>query len=79
MPYAEFKTYNLRKNPKIKPALAISEGVFNDLGITISVQKHGSNDRFLTDVIIHQKTTYLRNSIVIKSEDGELKMLIFQM
>ena len=32
VPYAEFKTYNLRKNlAKIKPALAISEGCFNDL------------------------------------------------
>ena len=36
-------------------------------------KKHGPNDRFLTDVIIHQKTTDLRNSIVVKSEDGELK------
>ena len=76
VPYAEFKTYNLRKNlAKIKPALAISEGVFNDLGNSnIKVQKkYGPNDRFLTDVIIHQKTTDLRNSIVVKSEDGELK------
>ena len=76
VPYAEFKTYNLRKNlAKIKPALAISEGVFNDLGKSnIKVQKkYGPNDRFLTDVIIHQKTTDLRNSIVVKSEDGELK------
>ena len=36
-------------------------------------KKYGPNDRFLTDVIIHQKTTDLRNSIVVKSEDGELK------
>ena len=76
VPYAEFKTYNLRKNlAKIKPALAISEGVFNDLGKSnIKVQeKYGPNDRFLTDVIIHQKTADLRNSIVVKSEEGELK------
>ena len=76
VPYAEFKTYNLRKNlAKIKPALAISEGVFNDLGkINIKVEKkYGPNDRFLTDVIIHQKTADLRNTIVVKSEDGELK------
>ena len=76
VPYAEFKTYNLRKNlAKIKPALAISEGVFNDLGKSnIKVEdKYGPNDRFLTDVIIHQKTTDLRNSIVVKSEEGELK------
>ena len=76
VPYAEFKTYNLRKNlAKIKPALAISEGVFNDLGkINIKVEeKYGRNDRFMTDVIIHQKTADLRNTIVVKSEDGELK------
>ena len=76
VPYAEFKTYNLRKNlAKIKPALAISEGVFNDLGESnIKVEeKYGPNDRFLTDVIIHQKTADMRNSIVVKSEDGELK------
>ena len=76
VPYAEFKTYNLRKNlAKIKPALAISEGVFNDLGESnIKVQdKYGSNDRFLTDVIIHQKQPDLKNTVVVKSEKGELK------
>ena len=76
VPYAEFKTYNLRKNlAKIKPALAISEGVFNDLGESnIKVQdKYGSNDRFLTDVIIHQKQPDLKNTVVVKSEEGELK------
>ena len=58
VPYAEFKTYNLRKNlAKIKPALAISEGVFNDLGgsnIKV-VEKYGPDDRYLKDVIIHEK------------------------
>ena len=76
VPYAEFKTYNLRKNlAKIKPALAISEGVFNDLGESnIKVQdKYGLNDRFLTDVIIHQKQPDLKNTVVVKSEEGELK------
>ena len=76
VPYSEFKTYNLRKNlAKIKPALAISEGVFNDLGESnIKVQdKYGPNDRFLTDVIIHQKQPDLKNTTVVKSEKGELK------
>ena len=76
VPYAEFKTYNLRKNlAKIKPALAISEGVFNDLGENnIKVQdKYGPNDRFLSDVIIHQKQPDLKNTVVVKSIDGELK------
>ena len=32
IPYAEFKSYNLRKNlAKLKPALAITEGIFNEL------------------------------------------------
>jgi lipopolysaccharide export system permease protein len=76
VPFSEFKTYNLRKNlAKIKPALAISEGVFNDLGKSnIKVQdKHGSNDRYLTDVIIHQKQPDLKNTVVVKSKEGELK------
>ena len=34
IPYAEFKSYNLRKNlAKAKPTLAITEGVFNNVGI----------------------------------------------
>ena len=76
VPFSEFKTYNLRKNlAKIKPALAISEGVFNDLGESnIKVQdKYGSNDRYLTDVIIHQKQPDLKNTVVVKSKEGELK------
>jgi len=76
VPFAEFKTYNLRKNlSKIKPALAISEGVFNDLGESnIKVQdKYGSNDRFLKDVIIHQKQPDLKNTVVVKADEGELK------
>ena len=34
IPYSEFKSYNLRKNlAKVKPSLAITEGIFNDLGL----------------------------------------------
>ena len=79
VPYAEFKTYNLRKNlAKIKPALAISEG-FLTMRDNIKVQdKYGPNDRF-DDVIIHQKQPDLKNTTVVKSEEGELKTLIFQM
>jgi lipopolysaccharide export system permease protein len=76
VPYAEFKTYNLRKNlAKIKPALAISEGVFNDLGgsnIKV-VEKYGPDDRYLKDVIIHEKQADLKNTVVVKSKEGELK------
>ena len=76
IPYGELKSYNLRKNiAKLKPALAIREGVFNDLGqMTIKVmKKHGDNDQLLEDIIIHEKTKDNKNRIVIKSESGELK------
>ena len=76
IPLAEFKTYNLRKNlSKMRPALAITEGVFNDLGESnIKVKrKYGENDRLLEDVIIHEKSPNQINNIVIKAKRGELK------
>lgn len=76
IPLAEFKTYNLRKNlAKMKPALAISEGMFNDMGAsTIKVSnKYGPDDRLLEDVIIHEKSKSEKNNIVIRAESGELK------
>lgn len=76
IPYGELKSYNLRKNlAKLKPALAIREGIFNDLGsISIKVEdKYGAEDRYLTDVIIHEKTPDQKNNIVIKAASGELK------
>ncbi len=76
IPWSEFKQYNLRKNlAKKKPALAIGEGVFNDIGnINIKVdRKHGDNDQLLDKVIIHQKSKDQRNRIVMKSKSGELK------
>ncbi|NAS30034.1 LptF/LptG family permease [Flavobacteriaceae bacterium R38] len=75
IPYAEFKSYNLRKNiAKLKPALAINEGVFNDINnINIKVdEKYGDNDKFLKNVIIHKKTKNGENRTVIKAKDGEL-------
>ena len=76
IPYGELKSYNLRKNiAKLKPALAIREGIFNDLGqMTIKVmKKYGDNNQLLKNIIIHQKTKDHKNRIVIKSEFGELK------
>jgi len=76
IPYSELKSYNLRKNlAKLKPALAIREGIFNKVGdINIKVKKKdGPNNRFLTDVIIHEYTPDNLNNIVIKSTRGELK------
>ena len=76
IPYGELKSYNLRRNlAKLKPAIAIREGIFNDLGqMNIKVKrKYGFEQRLLEDVIIHEKTTDHKNRIVIKAKRGELK------
>ena len=76
IPYGEVKSYNLRRNlAKLKPAIAIREGIFNDLGqMSIKVnRKYGENKRLLEDVIIHEKTNDYKNRIVIKAKNGELK------
>ena len=76
IPYGELKSYNLRRNlAKLKPAIAIREGIFNDLGqLSIKVnRKYGENKRLLEDVIIHEKTDDYKNRIVIKAKNGELK------
>ena len=75
IPAAEFKSINLRKNiAQLKPAMAISEGIFNDIGtFNIKVEeKTGENDQFLKDVIIHQKQESGGNTTVIKAREGEL-------
>jgi len=75
IPAAEFKSINLRKNiAQLKPAMAISEGIFNDIGtFNIKVEdKTGENDQYLTDVIIHQKKQSGGNTTVIKANEGEL-------
>ena len=75
IPYAEFNFYNLRRNiAKVKPAMAIAEGQFNQLNnINIKVaEKSGENGEFLRDVIIHQKKgNFTGNFTVIKSKTGE--------
>ncbi|MDA8917359.1 LptF/LptG family permease [Flavobacteriaceae bacterium] len=76
IPYGEFKYFNLRRNmAKLKPALAITEGIFNDLGaMNIKVdRKYGEDNRFLENIIIHEITPDNQNRIVIKAERGELK------
>lgn len=75
IPAAEYKSFNLRRNiAQVKPALAITEGVFNDIGnMNMKVDdKYGNNDNLLKNVIIHKKTQDGRNSTVIKAVDGEL-------
>ena len=76
IPYGELKSYNLRKNlAKLKPTLAIREGIFNEIGqYNIRVEKkYGDNNRFLKNVIIHEYTADKKNNIVIKADRGEMK------
>ena len=57
IPWAEYNSYNLRKNiQKLKPAMVIAEGQFNDIGnITIKVdEKSGDRGQYLKNVILHQ-------------------------
>ncbi len=75
IPAAEYKSINLRKNiAKLKPAMAITEGVFNEVGnINIKVDKKtGNNGRYLHNVIIHKKTNRSGNYTVMKAKEGEL-------
>ena len=76
IPAAEYKSYNLRRNiAQMKPAMAISEGAFSTIGEDFSMkvdEKHGPNDNYLDNVIIHQLSNGGLNKKVIKSVDGEL-------
>lgn len=77
IPVAYREVYTLRGNiAKVKPAMAISEGVFSNIGEDISIKvdkKHGDNDQFLENVLIHKKTPDRVNRIVIKAKEGELR------
>lgn len=77
IPWGEYNFYNLRKNiAKVKPALAIAEGQFNEIGdINIKVdKKSGDRGQYLEGVIIHDKNTAVAGNFkVIISEKGELK------
>ncbi len=76
IPYAEYKFINFRKNiAQVKPALAIAEGQFSDVGFyNIKVNKKtGDNGNILTGVTIHKKSNIGDGSkTVIKARDGEL-------
>ncbi len=77
IPWGEYNSYNLRKNiAKLKPAMVIAKGQFNDLGsINIKVaEKSGDRGQYLKDVIIHEKAGKKNgNHRTIKSKTGELK------
>lgn len=78
IPASEQKIFNLRRNiAKVKPAVAIVEGVFSDFeGADMNIkvdEKYGDNDRFLRNVTIHLKSKTKVNTTVIKAKTGELK------
>ncbi|MEY2670730.1 MAG: hypothetical protein RLZZ577_1046, partial [Bacteroidota bacterium] len=76
IPYAEYKFINFRKNiAQAKPALAIAEGQFSDVGVyNIKVnKKSGENGENLTGITIHKKSELGDGSrIVIKAKNGKL-------
>lgn len=76
IPWAQYNSYNLRKNiAKLKPAMAIAEGQFNDIGnINIKVaKKSGDRGQYLKDVVIHKKSSNGNgNHTTILSKTGEL-------
>jgi len=76
IPYAEYKFINFRKDiAQMKPAMAIAEGQFSDVGsYNIKVdKKSGENGNFLTGVTIHKKSAMFEGSKnVIKAKTGEL-------
>lgn len=76
IPSAQYKSYNLRKNiAKLKPAMAIAEGQFNDIGnINIKVEeKSGDRGQYLKGVVMHKKPSRgVGNHTVIVSKTGLL-------
>lgn len=76
IPWSEYKSLNLRRNiAQLKPAVAIAEGQFSEVGdISIKVaKKSGDNGQFLEDIIIHKKNpNRAGNYTVIKANEGEL-------
>jgi lipopolysaccharide export system permease protein len=76
IPYAEYRFINFRKNiAQLKPALAIAEGQFSEVGLfNIKVnKKSGNNGNTLTGITIHKKSPMGDGSkTVIKAKNGEL-------
>lgn len=76
IPAAEYKFLNLRRDiVQTKPAMAIAEGQFSDVGeYNIKVnKKSGDKGEKLEGVTIHKKATNgIGNNVVIKAKNGVL-------
>lgn len=88
IPFAEYKFINFRKNiAQVKPALAIAEGQFSDVGFyNIKVnKKSGENGNTLTGITIHKKSNVgdggktviiAKNGELISSEESSILKLV---
>ena len=76
IPFAEYKFINFRRNiAQVKPAMAIAEGQFSDVGsYNIKVdKKSGDKGNFLKGITIHKKSrAEMTNSTIIRAKNGEL-------
>ena len=76
IPFAEYKFINFRRNiAQLKPAMAIAEGQFSDVGLfNIKVnKKSGTKGNMLTGITIHKKSAMGDGSkTVIRAKNGEL-------
>lgn len=77
IPWAEYKSLNLRRNiAQKKPAMVIAEGQFSPIGEDLNIKvdnKTGDRDQFLEEVIIHKKKPKIAgNYTVMVAERGEL-------
>ena len=76
IPWGEYNSYNLRKNiAKLKPAMVIAPGQFNEVGnYNIKVdKKSGERGQDLENVIIHKRTgSVIGNYTTIISKTGKL-------
>lgn len=76
IPQAQFKFINLRQNiVRQKPAMAIAQGQFNQIGnINIKVEeKSGDRGQFLKGIIIHKKSSNGNGaSTIINANNGVL-------
>ncbi|GAA4898534.1 hypothetical protein GCM10023311_24380 [Flaviramulus aquimarinus] len=74
IPWAELNSHNLRRNiAKLKPAMVIAEGQFNEIGTYNIKVEEKIGERDLKDVTIHIKGKNGRkNATTIKSKTGKL-------
>lgn len=76
IPFAEYKFINFRRNiAQVKPAMAIAEGQFSQVGsYNIKVEKKsGVNGRYLNGITIHNLSgNGAGSNTVIKAKKGEL-------